>query len=170
MLRSFRFAKSSLSYDLRIKKRSTHLLVTIVDEMDRHPSDENPPMDWCGKATLQANVMSELCPSRRVLELIADKWTMLILPALQEGPRRNNELLRAVGGVSQKMLTHTLRELQRNGLIERRDYREIPPRVDYRLTALGHSLARPIRVLDRWAERHFPEVEAARAAFDAAQT
>jgi DNA-binding HxlR family transcriptional regulator len=87
---------------------------------------------------------------------------------LQDGPRRNNELLRAVGGVSQKMLTHTLRELQRNGLIERRDYGEIPPRVDYRLTGLGHSLAGPIRTLDRWAERHFAEVEAARTAFDAA--
>jgi DNA-binding HxlR family transcriptional regulator len=137
--------------------------------MDEHPIDENQPMDWCGKAPPGADVMSEMCPSRRVLELIADKWTMLILPALQEGPRRNNELLHAIGGVSQKMLTHTLRELQRNGLIERRDYGEIPPRVDYRLTALGHSLAGPIRTLDRWAERHFAEVQAARAAFDTVQ-
>ncbi len=115
------------------------------------------------------DVMSEICPSRRVLALIADKWTMLILPALQNGPRRNSELLRAVGGVSQKMLTQTLRELERNGLIERRDYGEIPPRVDYRLTALGHSLTGPIWALDRWAEKHIAEVEAARAAFDASQ-
>jgi DNA-binding HxlR family transcriptional regulator len=112
-------------------------------------------------------VMNEACPSRRVLALIADKWTMLILPALQDGPRRNAELMRAVGGVSQKMLTQTLRELERNGFIERRDYGEIPPRVDYRLTALGRSLADPIWALDRWAEKHFSEVEAARAAFDA---
>jgi DNA-binding HxlR family transcriptional regulator len=116
------------------------------------------------------DVMSEICPSRRVLALIADKWTMLILPALQDGPRRNSELMRAVGGVSQKMLTQTLRELERNGLIERHDYGEIPPRVDYRLTALGRSLTEPIWALDRWAERHFSEVEAARVAFDAAYT
>ncbi len=115
-----------------------------------------------------ADVMSEFCPSRRVLALIADKWTMLILPALQDGPRRNNELLRGVGGVSQKMLTQTLCELERNGLIERRDYGEIPPRVDYRLTALGRSLSEPVRALDRWAEQHFSEVEAARVIFDAA--
>jgi DNA-binding HxlR family transcriptional regulator len=114
--------------------------------------------------------MCEVCPSRRVLALIADKWTMLILPALQDGPRRNAELMRAVGGVSQKMLTQTLRELERNGLIERRDYGEIPPRVDYRLTALGRSLTEPIWALDRWAERHFSEVEAARVAFDAAHS
>jgi len=114
------------------------------------------------------DVMSEICPSRRVLALIADKWTMLILPALQEGPRRNSELMRAVGGVSQKMLTQTLRELERNGLIERHDYGEVPPRVDYQLTALGRSLTGPIWALDRWAEQHFKEVEAARAAFDTA--
>jgi DNA-binding HxlR family transcriptional regulator len=115
-----------------------------------------------------ADVMSEACPSRRVLALIADKWTMLVLPALQEGPRRNNELMRAIGGVSQKMLTQTLRDLERNGFVQRRDYGEIPPRVDYRLTPLGRSLAEPMWVLDRWTEKHFSEVEAARAAFDAA--
>jgi DNA-binding HxlR family transcriptional regulator len=113
------------------------------------------------------DIMREVCPSRRVLALIADKWTMLILPALHDGPRRNAELMRAVGGVSQKMLTQTLRELERNGFIERRDYGEIPPRVDYRLTSLGRSLADPIWALDRWAEKHFGQVEAARAAFDA---
>jgi DNA-binding HxlR family transcriptional regulator len=117
-----------------------------------------------------SELMNEACPSRRVVELIADKWTMLILPALQDGPRRNNELMRAVGAISQKMLTHTLRELERNGLIERCDYGEIPPRVDYRPTALGRSLAEPIWGLDRWAEKHFREVDAARAAFDAAHS
>ena len=121
-----------------------------------------------GSDVIGADVMSEICPSRRVLALIADKWTMLILPALQDGPRRNAELMRAVGGVSQKMLTQTLRDLERNGLIERHDYGEVPPRVDYRLTGLGRSLTEPIWALDRWAERHFNEVEAARVAFDAA--
>ncbi len=110
--------------------------------------------------------MSELCPSRRVLELIADKWTMLLLPALHSGPKRNSELMRLVGGISQKMLTQTLRELERNGFIERHDYREIPPRVDYRLTQLGRSLYEPIWALDEWAEQNLHLVEAARAAFD----
>ena len=122
----------------------------------------------CKEEAPAGNVMDELCPSRRVLERIADKWTMLILPALRDGPRRNNELMRMVGGISQKMLTQTLRELARNGFVERRDYGEIPPKVDYRLTPLGCSLAVPLRVLDCWVETHMPEVEAARAAFDAA--
>ncbi len=126
--------------------------------------------ELAGMLAPSADVMCEICPSRRVLALIADKWTMLILPALQDGPRRNAELMRAVGGVSQKMLTQTLRELERNGLIERHDYGEVPPRVDYRLTGLGRSLTEPIWALDRWAERHFNEVEAARVAFDAAHT
>jgi DNA-binding HxlR family transcriptional regulator len=129
-------------------------------------SPNNPAEDVCRSA----DVMSEACPSRRVLELIADKWTMLILPSLARGPRRNNELMRLVGGVSQKMLTQTLRELQRNGLVERTDYREIPPRVDYKLTQLGRSLSEPILALDRWAEKHFQEVEAARIDFDAANS
>jgi DNA-binding HxlR family transcriptional regulator len=118
---------------------------------------------------LSADVMSEFCPSRKVLELIADKWTMLILPALHGGPKRNNELMRLVGGISQKMLTQTLRELERNGFVERRDYGEIPPKVDYRLTRLGQSLYEPIWALDEWAQKYFHEVEAARTAFDAAE-
>ena len=134
--------------------------------MDKRVSEPTPDPSLC--PALSGDVMTDACPSRRVLELIADKWTMLILPALAKGPRRNSELMRAVGGVSQKMLTQTLRELERNGLIERRDYGEIPPRVDYRLTELGRSLAEPIWALDCWAQRHFSEVEAARAAFDAA--
>lgn len=117
--------------------------------------------------TDRADVMSEVCPSRRVLALVADKWSLLILPALRDGPHRNNELMRSIGGISQKMLTQTLRDLERNGFVERRDYGEIPPRVDYRLTPLGHSLSEPMWALDRWAEQHFAEVESARAAFDA---
>jgi DNA-binding HxlR family transcriptional regulator len=136
-----------------------------ADDMDE---EREPLLEAACTVAAGADVMSQVCPSRRVLALIADKWTMLILPALQDGPRRNAELMRAVGGVSQKMLTQTLRDLERNGLIERHDYGEIPPRVDYRLTALGRSLTEPIWALDRWAERHFNEVEAARLAFDAA--
>jgi DNA-binding HxlR family transcriptional regulator len=113
----------------------------------------------------QCDVFSGQCPSRRLLDLIADKWTLLVVHLLIGGPRRNGELLRAIDGVSQKMLTQTLRELERNGLVRRVDYGEIPPRVDYSLTELGRSLSAPVKALDRWVEEHFHEVEAARQAF-----
>ncbi len=114
---------------------------------------------------ISGNVFSGQCPSRQILDLIADKWTLLIVHLLVAGPRRNSELLRAIDGISQKMLTQTLRELERNGLVKRTDYGEIPPRVDYSLTALGLSLAEPVKALDRWVEQHFYLVEAARQAF-----
>jgi DNA-binding HxlR family transcriptional regulator len=114
---------------------------------------------------ISGNVFSGQCPSRQILGLIADKWTLLIVHLLAGGPRRNSELLRAIDGISQKMLTQTLRDLERNGLVTRTDYGEIPPRVDYSLTALGRSLGEPVQALDRWAEQHFHLVEAARQAF-----
>ena len=114
------------------------------------------------RVAMQGDVYVESCPSRAILELIADKWTLLILPALRHGPSRNGELLRRIGGVSQKMLTQTLRELERNGLVSRFDYREVPPRVEYDLTDTGRSLADAVRKLDSWAETHIPEIQAAR--------
>lgn len=117
-----------------------------------------------------ASVYAEACPSRAVLELIADKWTLLIMPALRSGPMRNGDLMRMIGGVSQKMLTQTLRELERNGLVNRIDHLEVPPRVEYELTTLGRSLAETIRKLDGWAEANIAEVLAARAAFEARDT
>ncbi|MBR2535893.1 MAG: helix-turn-helix transcriptional regulator [Hyphomicrobium sp.] len=114
----------------------------------------------------QASVYAEACPSRAILELIADKWTLLILPALKRGPMRNGDLMRLIGGVSQKMLTQTLRELERNGLVVRRDYQEVPPRVEYALTDLGLSLADTVRKLDTWAEANILHVLAARTAFE----
>lgn len=113
----------------------------------------------------KANVYAEACPSRAILELIADKWTLLILPALRKGPMRNGDLMRLIEGVSQKMLTQTLRELERNGLIARIDYQEVPPRVEYALTDLGRSLSEAVRKLDGWAEANITQVQAARAAF-----
>lgn len=91
---------------------------------------------------------------------------MLILPALVNGPMRNGALLARIGGISQKMLTQTLRDLERNGLLIRQDMRTVPPHVEYRLSPLGVSLSNTLAVLDRWAERHFPELDAAREAFD----
>lgn len=88
------------------------------------------------------------------------------MPALRRGPVRNAELLRMIGGVSQKMLNQTLRILESNGLVRRIDHMEVPPRVEYELTELGRSLAEAIRKLDGWAETHIAEVLAAREAFE----
>jgi DNA-binding HxlR family transcriptional regulator len=108
------------------------------------------------------NVYDAACPSRSVLELISGKWPLLIVPLLARGPERNNELLRKVDGISQKMLSQTLRELERNGLVERIDYRTVPPHVEYRLTELGQSLSRALGAVDRWAEEHYAQMVAAR--------
>ena len=105
----------------------------------------------------QPNPWDAACPSRHLLGLIGDKWTLLLLPLLAGGPVRNGELMRHIGGVSQKMLTQTLRELERNGLVARRDYGEVPPKVDYQLTPLGRSLYQAVYALDKWVVTHFHE-------------
>lgn len=115
----------------------------------------------------EPSVFDETCSARHALELIAGKWPMLILTALTEEPMRNGALMRRVGGVSQKMLTQTLRELERNGLVVRADRLSVPPHVEYRLSALGRSLSGALVILDRWAERNFPALDAARDRFDA---
>ncbi len=102
-----------------------------------------------------------------VHQLIATKWAMLILPALARGPMRNGTLLRHVGGISQKMLTQTLKDLERNGLVLREDRGSVPPHVEYRLSPLGRSLSKALITLDRWAEQKFPALAAAQARFDA---
>lgn len=113
------------------------------------------------------NVFSQACPSRQALELVASKWALLIIPALAAGPMRNNELLRKIEGVSQKMLTQTLKELVRNGLVLRTDHQTVPPHVEYQLSALGMSLSETLIPLDHWAERHHKALQAARNRFDA---
>jgi DNA-binding HxlR family transcriptional regulator len=110
------------------------------------------------------------CPTRTVLDSIADKWATLIIDLLGEGPRRFGALRRAIGGISQKMLTQTLRNLERDGLVARRVYPTTPPSVEYSLTPLGATLAAPIGELRRWAEANIERVLAARAAFDARTT
>jgi len=110
------------------------------------------------------------CPSRLILERIADKWTALIMGILaQSEHRRFNELRRMVGGISQKMLTQTLRDLERDGLVKRTIYAEIPSRVEYELTPLGHTLCGPISSLTQWAHDRMEEVKNAQARFDAAR-
>lgn len=112
------------------------------------------------------NIYSAACPSRRLLALLSDKWSLLILPLLKNGPLRNAELLRAVDGVSQKMLTQTLRHLERSGLVIRHDFAEVPPRVAYALSPLGASLAGVFGEIDRWVHDHFAQVQTAQEAFD----
>jgi len=109
-----------------------------------------------------ADVWSADCPSRRVLELIANKWALLLIPLLRNKPQRNNELLRKVGGISQKMLTQTLRDLELNGLVLREDHQTVLPHVDYRLSPLGLSLSRTLIAVDRWAEANHAQIDAAR--------
>ncbi|HWV22453.1 MAG TPA: helix-turn-helix domain-containing protein [Devosia sp.] len=110
---------------------------------------------------------AEPCPVRNVLDKIGDKWSMLLVMTLAGGPRRFNELHREVPDISQKMLTQTLRDLQRDGLVGRQVFDTKPPSVEYRLTPLGHSLIVPFGQLIEWANRSFDKIDAARAAYDA---
>jgi DNA-binding HxlR family transcriptional regulator len=102
----------------------------------------------------RADVFAEACPSRALLARIANKWSMLIIDALGEESVRNGALRRRVEGISQKMLTETLRDLEAMNLVERRSMGSVPPHVEYRLTALGLSLRDAVCRFDRWVEEH----------------
>ncbi len=115
------------------------------------------------KSTSKACVMNPECSSREVLDRIADKWTALIIRVLSDGTKRHNELRREIDGVSQKMLTQTLRSLENDGLVARKVYPVVPPRVEYSLTPLGRSLIEPLEAICLWAEKHLSELQASRA-------
>ena len=102
----------------------------------------------------------------QVLSRIGDKWTVIVISQLGEGPRRFNELQRAVEGVSQRMLTLTLKNLERDGLVTRTVTPTVPPRVDYDLTPLGRSMLEPVQALGAWALAHVAEMDAARTRYD----
>lgn len=106
------------------------------------------------------------CPVRQVLDQIGDKWSTLMLLSLSEKPYRFGELRRLIPDISQRMLTQTLRDLQRNGLILRTVFPTQPPSVEYRLTPLGESLLEPLHALVRWAESHYGRIQSARQHFD----
>jgi len=108
-------------------------------------------------------------PVTDILSRIGDKWSVMIVMLLGPGPKRFNEIRRAINGISQRMLTLTLRGLERDGLVTRTVTPSIPPRVDYELTALGQSLRCPIDALGEWAFANRDRIDAARAKFDAAQ-
>ncbi|MFC0622484.1 winged helix-turn-helix transcriptional regulator [Kribbella deserti] len=112
------------------------------------------------------NVLVAECPSRTSLARIANKWTAMVITVLENGPMRFGDIRSALEGISAKVLTDTLRDLERDGMLTREVYGEIPPRVEYELTPLGRTLIEPLAVLCRWAEQHIPEVLAARDAYD----
>ncbi|MGJ3190861.1 winged helix-turn-helix transcriptional regulator [Paenarthrobacter sp. FR1] len=118
---------------------------------------------------LPANILDPKCPSRVIFQRIGDKWASLVIQVLGEGPVRFSELRKMVSVVTPKVLTQTLRALERDGLITRTVHAQVPPRVDYELTAMGESLLQPLSLLREWAESHVPTILEARDAYDDAQ-
>ena len=109
-------------------------------------------------AKAEYDAFLQCCPSRQLLDVVANKWVCLVLTALADGPMRHNELMRRIAGVSQKMLTQTLRELERDGLVSREITPSVPVRVDYELTELGRGLQEVLRPLKAWAEVNMARV------------
>jgi DNA-binding HxlR family transcriptional regulator len=118
------------------------------------------------ETTIRWNMMNAACPTRQVLDRIADKWTMLVIVALEHGTLRFSELRRSVGGITPKMLTQTLRALERDGIVEREVIPTVPVTVRYTLTPLGHSLADAVSVIREWAYANMDAIETARAAYE----
>jgi DNA-binding HxlR family transcriptional regulator len=121
-------------------------------------------------ARAEYEAVHAVCPQKQVMERISDKWVTLVLGALADGPQRYSHLSRAIAGVSQKMLTQTLRTLERDGLVSRTLTPGVPVRTDYALTPLGQSLIPAVRAVNMWAEQHIGEIEASRAAYDSRAT
>ena len=116
---------------------------------------------------LPYDVYSEACPTRLVLDRLADKWTVLVLDLLAQEPRRFNALRREIEGVSQKVLSQTLKRLERDGLIARQAFPTVPVTVEYSITPLGQTLAETVAALAHWAETHIEKVVEAQRAYDA---
>jgi len=123
---------------------------------DTHLLETSPP--W--------NVFDSHCPTREVLDCIADKWTVLIIRRLSNGTLRFAQLRRAVDGISQKVLTGTLSSLERDGMVTRRIYASVPPKVEYSLTSLGRSLCGLVEGICGWAEANIEQVQEAREVYD----
>lgn len=115
------------------------------------------------------NAYQAQCPTRLMLNRLADKWTVLVLGLLEQETKRFSTLQREIGGISQKMLTQTLRGLERDGLIERRIYPSVPPKVEYTMTPLGSTLVGLLSAIRQWSETHIEEVLSAQALYDSAQ-
>lgn len=118
------------------------------------------PIGFYMTVNRKTNPCFKECPSRRFIELIGDKWALLVLHALANGSRRNGELMNEIQGISQKMLTQTIRRLEINGLVARHDFKTIPPKVEYSLTEFGSSFKDVLNTLDDWLDLHIPELVA----------
>jgi DNA-binding HxlR family transcriptional regulator len=114
----------------------------------------------------RGNVFDPNCPTRVILDRIGDKWTVLAVLLLSGGPLRFTELRDGIGSVAPKVLTQTLRRLERDGLITRKVFAEVPPKVVYSLTPMGESLIQPIKAVSEWAEVHMPAISAAQESYD----
>ncbi len=123
-------------------------------------------MKLLGNGKLTSHFDADCTATREILNRVGDKWSVLVVVLVGEGAKRFNELKRAIEGISQRMLTATLRGLERDGLVKRTVYPTNPPRVEYALTKLGRSLLQPVTVLAIWAQGHRAEVQRAREAFD----
>lgn len=124
----------------------------------RITADDGDPFQWDTR---------EECEVRQILDRIADKWSLLVIALLDTRSMRFGELRREIDGISQRMLTHTLRQLERDGIVQRTVFPVVPPRVDYTLTPLGMSLHATIQALVTWTEAHQDEIARARIAYDA---
>jgi DNA-binding HxlR family transcriptional regulator len=118
---------------------------------------------------LKPDLFNGGCPSRDILQLIGSKWSMLVVCALKQGPLRTGELMRRIDGISQKMLTQTLRGLERHGIVERIDYAEVPPRVEYRLTRMGHSLSALVQQIEDWVLNNYSRMTNVARTFEVAE-
>ena len=116
------------------------------------------------------DVLAEACPTRQVISRIGDRWSLLVLYALEDGTLRFQELRRRVEGISQKMLTQTLRTLERDGLIRRTVHASVPPKVEYTLSPLGADLSGTIAAIRSWAYRNMDQIDASRRDYDARPT
>lgn len=122
----------------------------------------NPTFDGASNVEL----VTECQAVRPILARIGDKWSVMIVMSLRAGPRRFNEIKCAIGTISQRMLTLSLRGMERDGLVTRKVFPTTPPRVEYELTALGHSLRGPVEALGQWAIDHQAEIALAQTRFD----
>jgi DNA-binding HxlR family transcriptional regulator len=142
----------------------SHSLVTTPGEADNEHHAHVPTT--AEQAAIHGPVCRSVAP---VLNRVGDKWSMLIVMLLSDGSKRFSELKRAIDGISQRMLTLSLRGLERDGLVSRTVTPTIPPRVDYELTELGNSLREPVKALGEWAIEHIACIRAAQERFDEAQ-
>jgi DNA-binding HxlR family transcriptional regulator len=124
------------------------------------------PVVTINPASDRGDAFDPECPTRVVLDRIGDKWTVLVIGSLVDGPLRFSALRARIGGVAPKVLTQTLRAMERDGLLTRTVHAQVPPRVDYELTPLGTSLTEPIATLTEWAETHLVRILAARDDYD----